>query len=89
LTRRHFRFTLGTVLLVVGDLALTLLDLSELVGDVGVNGETLDWDVSLWEHVKHVELEGHRAFLSDGKDLEPAKALCGFNHLDQVVPLFT
>ena len=38
--------------------------------------------------MQHVELVRLRALLTDGQDLEPAKALCLFENANKIVPFF-
>ena len=37
----------------------------EVVGDEAINGQGTDWNLRGGQHVEHVELQRHRAFLSD------------------------
>ena len=67
---------------------VSLLQLGKLIGDECVQREALDWDVGRGQHVQHVELERHGAFLPNREDLEPPKALSSLYERNKVVPLF-
>ena len=61
----------------------------KLISYERVEREGLNWDLGLWQHVKHVELIRHRALLSNWQNLEPSKALSFLKHFNQIVPLLT